>query len=317
MIFYNKLYDQQNSILYLIDYEKKYLKLQIGEKNFEQGETSAKINGLNSANEALSIKNANIFSNIFDPILHKDILICSVPSHDPLNTNTGINKLISNLCNKNSRLNGSGVLYRNTKIDKIALGGISTKEIHNKTISVNKPESIEGKEILLLDDIALTCNSIYACKEKLLNLGAKNVASLVLGYVRKCESKAPPKKDLDTLLKNRRSPSNAGAELYNQYYNNKKNYPAQAAAICNAIYYEIYNAKNPNLINSGEIVNQIAQKHYNNVCLLTQKKALPENYTNSFLGVLIYHLMLQLGYAQVKKIDERYSLYTPLLHAVT
>ncbi|MDF2503055.1 phosphoribosyltransferase [Clostridium sp.] len=315
MIFYNKLYD--NSLfLYLINYEKKYLDLEMGSKNFDQGEVSSKINGLNSAEDEISDANARMFAEIIDPILHENITICSVPSHNPQNTVTGINRLIHYLCKDNKRVDGTSVLYRNMLIDKISMGGKSTKEIHNKTISTKNCELIKEKEVLLIDDIALTCNSISVCKEKLLSYGAKRVICIVLGYAGNANSQNHNKANLDNIIKNKISDKTSGHMLYNKYLNNKNKYPDIAKVLLEDIYYEIYNADNPYLINSGEVAIKININHKNDIYLLTNTKKLPPNLINSFIGTLLSYQMQILGYTRLDKIDDHFSMYTPLLYSI-
>ena len=66
-------------------------------------------------------------------------------------------------------------------IDKLALGCNRDKDIHMKTISAVQDIDISGDIVLLMDDVTTTGNSLYACKEILLEQGAKTVKMFALG----------------------------------------------------------------------------------------------------------------------------------------
>lgn len=66
-------------------------------------------------------------------------------------------------------------------IDKLAFGGERNKEIHMQTISTIQDMEIAGDVVLLMDDVTTTGNSLYVCREILLEKGAAEVEMFALG----------------------------------------------------------------------------------------------------------------------------------------
>lgn len=301
-------------MLYLIDYEKRYLSLTTSEKNFEQNNLSARINGLNSKDASMSSQNSRFFADLLNPFLTEGITLCCVPSHDPNNLNTGMSKLIRLLCADGIRSNGTNLLKRTQLIDKIALGGASTYEKHLESIEGADRKEIEGKEILLCDDIALSCNSIKVCKDKLLLAGAKKVICFVLGFAG-ANAHNPKKRELDRIIKTKISTKTSGHLLYKKYLDYKNEYIDETEKFSEAVYNEIFNSSNPMLINSREIAITINRDYHDLVEILTGRRKLPNDMVNSFIGVFLAYQMRRLGYTVLDKIDDHFSLYTPILYA--
>lgn len=63
----------------------------------------------------------------------------------------------------------------------MAHGGDRSKYLHLQSIEVVDDIDMSQDIILLMDDVTTTGNSLYACKEILLNHGAKNVEMFALG----------------------------------------------------------------------------------------------------------------------------------------
>ena len=95
-------------------------------------------------------------------------------------TESGIGKLAEKLA-ENKRINKVYFLQRTKSIDKLAWGGRRDKQIHLETISTVENMDITDNIILLMDDVTTTGNSLYACKEVLMEKGAKQVEMFALG----------------------------------------------------------------------------------------------------------------------------------------
>ena len=89
--------------------------------------------------------------------------------------------MLGEMLAENGRVNKVYYLRRTRSIAKLALGGERNKEIHMQTISTIDDIDISGDIILLMDDVTTTGNSLYVCKEILLERGAKTVKMFALG----------------------------------------------------------------------------------------------------------------------------------------
>jgi hypothetical protein len=121
------------------------------------------------------------FKAQIEPELPDGIAIAVVPGHDPAKPGKGLKALAAELAKSNRRIDASGVLVRTEKIVKLAHGGDRSEEVHTKSIKVANAGLIKGKDVLLLDDVTKTGNSMRACQKILLNAGAKRVECATIG----------------------------------------------------------------------------------------------------------------------------------------
>ncbi|WP_426491268.1 ComF family protein [Hymenobacter sp. 102] len=133
----------------------------------------------------LSLKNQNSeglihFLDQLAPLFRTDIAIAVVPSHDPAKTTSGMKILAKALVNNTTRIDAVDCLRRVVKVEKLATGGNRSVQKHLDSIQVQQPELIEGRAVLLLDDVTTTHNSLIACRTLLLNAGAASVQAYAL-----------------------------------------------------------------------------------------------------------------------------------------
>jgi predicted amidophosphoribosyltransferase len=121
------------------------------------------------------------FKDMFEPELSDDIVIVTVPSHDPAKTPGGLQKLAGRLAGNGNRVDGSGCLVRTKKHDKLAHGGDRSKDSHLKSMEVKNAGLIKGKNVLLLDDVATSGNSLEAGSNLLIKAEAKTVRRAAIG----------------------------------------------------------------------------------------------------------------------------------------
>ncbi len=133
----------------------------------------------------LNIKNnksneVNDLANSLHPHLNYGIAIAVVPSSKANDNDSGIRNVAKILAEKR-RVDATDCLVRTETIQKLAHGGSRNELIHEKTISVSRTDIIRGKDILLLDDVTTSGNSLKVCKTKLLLEGANRVECLAIG----------------------------------------------------------------------------------------------------------------------------------------
>ena len=81
----------------------------------------------------------------------------------------------------NGRDNKVYFLRRSHSSNKRATGGSRNLSVHMQSIDTVEDIDISGDIVLLMDDVTTTGNSLYVCKEILLNRGAANVEMFALG----------------------------------------------------------------------------------------------------------------------------------------
>lgn len=120
------------------------------------------------------------FTRVNAILLDKQMVICYIPSTTKENVDTGIRILAQKLVSV-SRADGTSCICRHTSIPKSATGGDRSIEKHLASLHIVKPELVQDKIVLLMDDVTTTNNSMNACKKLLLEAGAKAVFCLALG----------------------------------------------------------------------------------------------------------------------------------------
>lgn len=124
----------------------------------------------------------NYFFNLLDDYLGDNFVIATVPSHDANNLDTGINRLVKKLIlSGENRIDGTDILKRQYTIEKLSAGGNRNYMIHMRSIIVDNERLVEGRKILLLDDVTTSHNSLKACRMLLLEAGALEVQAFALG----------------------------------------------------------------------------------------------------------------------------------------
>ena len=118
-----------------------------------------------------------------DPMLEPGIAIAVVPAHDPFGDTPPIRILARHLAATGDRTDATGCLVRHTGIKRIVYGGPSYRHLHRDTIAVQDHDRLDGRPVLLLDDIARSGASLLACREMLLEAGARTVQAVALARV--------------------------------------------------------------------------------------------------------------------------------------
>lgn len=176
MVFVNESWNNTGDIVVYSNYHKYWLDRERNIKNPLFDVYSGRILDLKEG-KPQAVK---YFYNLLNAEINDGVTICVVPSSQKEKKITGMTKL-GEMLSCNNRINKVYYLQRDCSIDKLADGGNRNKEIHMKTISTLEGMNISGDVILLMDDVTTTGNSLYACREILLQNGAGQVEMFALG----------------------------------------------------------------------------------------------------------------------------------------
>jgi len=114
-------------------------------------------------------------------LINEDFAICYVPSCTADKEETPVRTLAQKLTQNSKRIDATSCIVRHTTIPKLANGGNRSVSVHLNSLSIVSPGLIRGKQVLLLDDITTTHNSLHACAQILKEAGAAKVYCLALG----------------------------------------------------------------------------------------------------------------------------------------
>ena len=176
MVFVNEAWNQTGDIVVYSNYHKYWLDRERKIKNPLFDVYSGKILDLKEG----KMSAVQYFYQLLDLEIRRGVTICVVPSSNSGVKESGIGKLGEMLAG-NGRKNKVYFLKRNKSIDKLATGGNRSMETHMKSISTVLDMDIDNDIVLLMDDVTTTGNSLYACKEILLQNGAREVEMFALG----------------------------------------------------------------------------------------------------------------------------------------
>jgi predicted amidophosphoribosyltransferase len=177
MVFLDKSKNKLDVVVCLGEYHPYW--------NYENGEKTKNPNFDEFSGKILDFKKMDPgaideFCKKITGMLTDSIAITVVPSHDPSKAQSGLVMLAKKLA-KLKRINAVSCLRRTKKIAKLASGGDRSIQTHLDSIIVVDKNLIKSKDVLLLDDVTTSGNSLQACKQLLLEAGASSVQCLALG----------------------------------------------------------------------------------------------------------------------------------------
>lgn len=176
MVFCNESWNDTGDIVVYSNYHKYWLDRERKIKNPLFDVFSGKILDLKDGKESA----VRYFFNLLDLEICKGVTICVVPSSDATKKVTGMSQL-GELLAQNGRVDKVYYLNRNSSVEKLAMGGRRDKTVHLKSIQTLGDMDITNDIVLLMDDVTTTGNSLYACREILLERGARVVEMFALG----------------------------------------------------------------------------------------------------------------------------------------
>lgn len=115
-----------------------------------------------------------------DDIKKAQIITC-MPSSQKDRISEGLKRICIMICRRFNNIKYIKCLNRYKTIDKLAYGGDRNKNVHFNSIEICCEEDIiANKNIILLDDVTTTGNSLLAAKKILEYAGARNVECIAL-----------------------------------------------------------------------------------------------------------------------------------------
>ncbi|NCB43391.1 MAG: hypothetical protein EOM59_12340 [Clostridia bacterium] len=179
MIFKNNALNRPDLLIYF-DYYYPY-RNKDGSINSDFDEWSGKILDLKNKKNIFDILSLAV---IIDSLtMHSKIIYVTVPSHSPNSEECGLQQVVKEVIKIHSghRVDGTKYLKRYKTIDKLSKGGNRSFDVHVNSINIINPELVKNENIMLLDDVYTTGNSINACSEILYKAGARSVQKVVIG----------------------------------------------------------------------------------------------------------------------------------------
>jgi DNA modification methylase len=183
--------DEVTKIYYYQQYEPYMVYNDENEKvinpyfNKETGGRMWDFKGIHCTNENIDDAINYYYEKIANGIKQLDdkenICIDCVPSHNKNEKSSSLIEVIRRLCEKFGFINATSCLKRNYTISKLAMGGDRNIENHLDSIEVNNSQIIRNKNVIVLDDVTTTGNSLLACKQLIKNAGAMSVGCIAIG----------------------------------------------------------------------------------------------------------------------------------------
>ena len=123
------------------------------------------------------------YKNLLEPLISPGAILSVVPSSNPQKEWHGITKMIEFCAAKLGAVNGCGLLIRTHEIPKLAGNASANRSagIHRDSLAIANPAAVNGKTILLIDDVCTSGNSITVGIEKFQAAGAHKIVCLILG----------------------------------------------------------------------------------------------------------------------------------------
>ncbi|MGK7933777.1 MAG: ComF family protein [Microcystaceae cyanobacterium] len=141
------------------------------------------------SNNILDLKDRNslaiyFFLNRLKHLISDDeVIVTTVPSHSCNISSSGIRDLAQKLVqSKKDFIDGTLCLERFKSIEKLS-SSFNNRSLntHLNSVKISHSELIKDKQVILMDDVLTSGNSVQACKQLLLEGGAKAVKIIVLG----------------------------------------------------------------------------------------------------------------------------------------
>ena len=111
----------------------------------------------------------------------KNTIICIMPSHETEHYSKGLLIMAEYLARAFGMIKGTDLIKRVRYHEKISRGGDRSIQGQLNTIEINKEYNVLGKNILILDDVSTSGNSIEAVRILLRPLGVRSIYAQTIG----------------------------------------------------------------------------------------------------------------------------------------
>ena len=122
------------------------------------------------------------FVDILDQVIERDVIICVVPPHKAgIHNGSGIAIVCHRLAER-GRVDAVDALIRLKTVEKLSSGGQREQSVHYDSISYDPTYNMDGKTVVLIDDVTTSGNSLIACRNILMKkTGASRYIMVALG----------------------------------------------------------------------------------------------------------------------------------------
>ena len=127
----------------------------------------------------------------FFSLLNGEWFICSVPGHEKTsNVSNGVSDIVNMVYLKSNFTLRNTIIQRSYNVDKKATSSSKRSNdyrIDMQSLNIEHGFNVEGKSIIVIDDITTSGSTLIACKNILMNAGAKEVVLIALGKTKEPE----------------------------------------------------------------------------------------------------------------------------------
>lgn len=110
-----------------------------------------------------------------------ELALVVVPSHDSTKVRSGVHQLVTRFAPTIRAVDAGASLIRTKTIQKLANGGDRSIQVHLGSMAADDMKSIGQRNVMLIDDIMTTGNSLAAGRQILMEAGAVDVLCVALG----------------------------------------------------------------------------------------------------------------------------------------